>query len=323
MGHRILARGLLCIKHVIKSPCIEQRCYSTTVHHRSHRSSLLSCEQLSHILRESRSGENNKHCLLDATWDLEVKDYREDHFACRIPGSRFFDLELCRDLKSPYKMMLPSAREFADYVGVELGISNDSHVIIYDNHPQHAIFSSPRLWWMFRVFGHDNVSILNGGLTAWLKYGGAHVNGPYSDEHKVTSTEFTSTFRPHFVRDFDFVKNNASVERPVQLLESRGASTLPVHEDGSVNLQTSSVPCAVWTPFNQLLDPHTRTVRSPTDIQEFFTSNAIDLETNPVTTCGRGVSASIVTFCAYYATGRDLPVYDGSWSEWSDRASTE
>merc|ERR1711973_299391 len=128
-----------------------------------------------------------------------------------------------------------------------------------------ALFSSPRLWWMFRVFGHDNVSILNGGLTSWLKFGGAHVSGPYSDEDKVISTEFTSTFRPHLVRDFDFVKSNALLERPVQLLESRGASTISVQEDGSADLETNSVPCAVWAPFNELLDPETRSVRSPTD----------------------------------------------------------
>ena len=68
-----------------------------------------------------------------------------------------------------------------------LGVASDNHIIIYDNHPKHAMFSAPRLWWMFNVFGHSNVSILNGGLTSWLKLGYVTTHGPYSEDESRTS----------------------------------------------------------------------------------------------------------------------------------------
>lgn len=134
---------------------------------------------------------------------------------------------------------------------------------------------------------------------------------------RFSEGDFKATLNEDLVRDFNFVKDNPASCEPVQLLESRGLGTLPHTVEGDVDLTTSSVPCAVWTPFDQLLDPHTRSIRNPDEIREFFSTNGVDLSSFPVTTCGRGVSASIVTLCAYYATGTLLPVYDGSWSEWS------
>ena len=73
-----------------------------------------------------------------------------------------------------------------EYVS-DLGVSNDNHVIIYDDHSKHAVFSAPRLWWMFHTFGHSNVSILNGGLTSWMKFGHPHTSGPYTADEDVAS----------------------------------------------------------------------------------------------------------------------------------------
>jgi len=287
-----------------------QRCCSTNQHTKA----LVSCQQLSSLLHDPNNHTDVR--VLDATWGLDGGDYSAEHFKCRIPGSKFFDLEVCRDVDSPYKMMLPSPQQFEEYVS-DLGVGSDNHIIIYDNHPKHAMFSAPRLWWMFNVFGHSDVSILNGGLTSWLKLGYVTTHGPYSEDESRTKGDFKATLNEELVRDYNFVQNNSTSSKPVQLLESRGLETLPHSEDGAVDLTSSSVPCAVWTPFNQLLDSDARSVRSVEDIRHSFSSNGVDLSAEPVTTCGRGVSASVVTFCAYYATGNLLPVYDGSWSEWS------
>lgn len=298
-------------KHLI---LVTRRCYSI-----QQLGSLTSCSQLAELM--SDPSWHKKTRIIDATWDLPQKDYYLDHVANRIPGAKFFDLEECRDKDSPYKMMLPNSDQFGDYVSY-LGVSNYHHVVIYDNHPKHAVFSSPRLWWMFKLFGHDNVSILNGGLTTWIKEGYGITAGPYKQNELLSNpkSKFRANFRPELVRDFEFVKENAKSEDPVQLLESRNLTTLPVREDNTLDLSESSVPCAVWTPFNALLDAELRSVRTPSEIRDILKAD-VDVEKQPVTTCGRGVSASIVSFCAYYASGINFPVYDGSWSEWSSRSS--
>ena len=95
---------------------------------------------------------------------------RKEHLESHIPGAVFFDIDECCDKSSELPHMLPDEKLFADYVE-HLGITNDSHVIAYDNNEDFGIFSSPRLWWMFRCFGHDAISVLNGGFTKWLEAG--------------------------------------------------------------------------------------------------------------------------------------------------------
>ena len=122
------------------------------------------------------------------------------------------------------------------------------------------------------------------------------------------------------MKDFDFIKENSKQVTPIPILESRSLSMLPI-EDGEVDISKVSVPCATHSPFNMLLNRDTRSVRTGDEIKQFFASKNIDLNGEVVTSCMRGVTASIVAFCIYYATGKNVPVYDGSWSEWKSRNS--
>ncbi|OCT83186.1 hypothetical protein XELAEV_18025723mg [Xenopus laevis] len=102
--------------------------------------------------------------VLDASWHLPKsgrdgwREYKERH----IPGSYFFDIDACSDRTSPYDHMLPTADQFSEYAG-SLGISNDSHIVVYDA-SDFGSYSAPRVWWMFRIFGHPQVSVLDGGI---------------------------------------------------------------------------------------------------------------------------------------------------------------
>ncbi|XP_053872236.1 thiosulfate sulfurtransferase isoform X2 [Malaclemys terrapin pileata] len=99
--------------------------------------------------------------VLDASWYPPGERDAQQEFRDRhVPGASFFDIEECKDKSSPYELMLPSEAHFADYVG-HLGISNDTHVVVYDGDDLGS-FYAPRAWWMFRVFGHRTVSVLNG-----------------------------------------------------------------------------------------------------------------------------------------------------------------
>ena len=113
-----------------------------------------------------------KFRIIDATWDFSSskRNLRQEHSTKRIPNARFFDLDECSDRSLSLPHMLPKANQFEQYV-TELGVTNHHHVIVYDNSEQFGLFSSPRVWWTFKVFGHDKVSVLDGGLPNWLNEG--------------------------------------------------------------------------------------------------------------------------------------------------------
>jgi thiosulfate/3-mercaptopyruvate sulfurtransferase len=128
------------------------------------------------------------------------EEFQKEH----IPGARFFDLDAICDLDSPYPHMLPTPRTFAQAMGItnqdkrfwrigNLGITRSvhwiSHLLAYEQnqvlvYDAQGMFSAPRVWWTLQVFGHRNVSVLNGGLPAWKRVGGALETGP-PKEYKI------------------------------------------------------------------------------------------------------------------------------------------
>ena len=117
--------------------------------------------------------------ILDVSWHLptENRDARREFTSHRIPGASFFDVYNCSDKTSPYVLMLPNTKDFSDYMR-SLGIHNGSYVVVYDNNAKSGLFSAPRVWWMLRAFGHEQVSILDGGFPKWLAEGYPIESGP-------------------------------------------------------------------------------------------------------------------------------------------------
>ncbi|XP_040290000.1 thiosulfate sulfurtransferase-like [Bufo bufo] len=153
--------------------------------------------------------------VLDTTWySPGSRDARKEYEERHIPGASFFDLEQCKDQQSPYEMMLPTKSQFAKHAA-ELGISNDSHVVVYDCDSSGMLYA-PRLWWMFRVFGHHNVSLLDGGLANWMKQG-----LPVTSEvTQVTPETFRVTLNQSLLKSFEDIQENISSKR-FQLVDAR------------------------------------------------------------------------------------------------------
>ena len=184
--------------------------------------------------------------VLDATYYLpnENKDARALFLDARIPGARFFDIDAVTDTTSSLPHMLPTPEVFGAAVAA-LGVGTSSHVVVYD---QRGIFSSARLWWMFRVFGHDNVSVLDGGLPAWMAEGGAVEAGAPAP---IPPGDFVAGFRPERVRALAEMRQNL-VTGAELVLDARAAGRF----DGSVpepraGMRSGHIPGAVSLPVHR------------------------------------------------------------------------
>jgi thiosulfate/3-mercaptopyruvate sulfurtransferase len=144
--------------------------------------------------------------ILDASWLLTSlkRDARAEFEKEHIPGSRFFDLDAISDTTSPYPHMLPSPELFGDKVG-KLGVANNDHVVVYDTL---GLFSAARCWYMFRGFGHEQVSVLNGGLKAYKAAGGVVTSQPT----EIVPVHYVATpFDRNMLRLFeDIIENEKS-----------------------------------------------------------------------------------------------------------------
>lgn len=149
--------------------------------------------------------------LLDCSWHMPnanpPRDPYKEYLACRIPGARWWDVEEVSTKGQEVRNlphMMPSPGTFAK-AAAQRGISPSSHVVCYDTH---GLFSSPRTAFTFLAFGHKNVSVLNGGLPAWLDEGGETQEGKVEEE--VVAEEYPEPkLKEGWVRDFEEMVANA------------------------------------------------------------------------------------------------------------------
>ncbi|XP_067415105.1 thiosulfate sulfurtransferase [Emydura macquarii macquarii] len=277
---------------------------------------LVSSKWLSESVRANRIGPSLR--VLDASWYAPgerdaLKEFRDRH----IPGASFFDIEECKDKSSPYELMLPSEAHFADYVG-HLGISNDTHVVVYDGDDLGS-FYAPRAWWMFRVFGHRTVSVLNGGFKNWVKEG-----------HPVTSeisrpepAAFKATLDKSLLKTYaDMVENTESKRFQVVDSRSEGRYRGTEPEPGNEGLEPGHIPGSLNMPFFKFLTED-GFEKSPEEIRSMFQEKKVDLSQPLIATCRKGVTACHIALAAYLCGKPDVAIYDGSWSEWFRRAPPE
>ena len=249
--------------------------------------------------------------VMDATWTMPGEPkLGKDHFLeAHIPGALFFDIEDLSDTSSPYPHMLPSPEKFSSHMH-KLGVGDGMKVIVYDNK---GIFSSPRAWWMFRVMGHEDVAVLNGGLKKWVAEGRAVENGPAglrSERH------FTARKNSEFVRDIsDMIK--AVQSGRMQIVDARSKSRFD-GQDVEIRPvpRLGHMPGARNVPYGTLIGG-SGVMKSADELRAAFESAGINPDKPVITTCGSGITACILALALGVLGNEYASVYDGSWAEWA------
>ena len=248
--------------------------------------------------------------IVDASWHLPTagRDGKAEFLDEHIPGALYFDIDDLSDETSDLPHMLPSPVKFSSRMR-KMGIGDGNRIVVYDTQ---GLFSAARAWWMYRVFGHDDVVILDGGLKKWKSEGHALEDGPpvlRQERH------FSARQQSTMVRDKDDIlsiiaSNNAQIADARSL--PRFNATEPEPRKG---LKSGHMPGAVCVHYASLLNED-GTVKDAPEIEKAFADAGVDLSRPVVTTCGSGVTAAIVTLGLNLIGHEDNALYDGSWSEW-------
>ena len=248
--------------------------------------------------------------VLDASFKLPgiTPTAREDYDRGHIPGAVFFDIDDICEPGTSLPHMIPSPELFARKLGA-LGIGDDDRVVVYDSA---GLSSAGRAWWMLRLFGHDNVALLDGGLPKWKAEGRPLDTAIPAPQPRA----FTARFNPSLVRNKAALLGNLASRRE-QVVDARAAGrfdgTAPEARPG---LRGGHIPGSRNLPYEGVTDPITRQLKSAEELTRLFRDAGVALDRPIVTSCGSGVTACALAFALHLIGHPGAAVYDGSWSEW-------
>lgn len=270
------------------------------------------------VTTEWLAGELGKADLVvfDATKYLpnESKDGIAEFLKAHIPGARYFDIDLVADQDTDLPHMVPTPGRFAKLMGA-MGVSNDTRIVFYD---QKGLASAARGWWLMGLFGHDNAAVLDGGLPKWVKEG-----RPTQDGAPLAPAP--ATFRPDYrasrLRGVGDVIRNVETQAEI-VIDARAAGRFTgATPEPRAGMRSGHMPGAANVPYTDLLNAD-GTFKPAAEVKARFAAAGVDGSRPPVTSCGSGVTACILTMGLRLAGLPEGAVYDGSWTEWGGRSDT-
>ncbi len=254
--------------------------------------------------------------VVDGSWYLptEERDPKTEYSEQHIPGAVFFDIDDISDEGSPLPHMLPSPEKFSSKVR-KLGLGDGVRIVVYDGG---NMMAAARVWWMFRVFGHNDIAVLDGGLAKWLAEDRAVTDEPTTPKER----HFTARQNTFLVRDLDQVRTNIDRGRE-QLVDARGAGRFTGDEpEIRPGIRGGHIPGSQNLPYGDLLDPVAGTLVDDQKIAAAFEAIGVDPAKPVITTCGSGISACFLALALHLTGSKRVAVYDGSWTEWGGHPDT-
>ncbi|KAI8925640.1 Rhodanese-like domain-containing protein [Entophlyctis helioformis] len=251
-----------------------------------------------------------------------------------IQGARFAGIKPFTDPMSSLPNMLPSSREYAQamstkrlfFLASDLGITRDDHVVLYD---AFGIYSAPRVWWTLKFFGHERVSVLDGGLFKWVRERRAVERGApvfqatRYPEPTSANMDMAMDMRQMAMHLIDYTNSDSYV-----IVDARPLGRFAGHDrEPRLKVPSGHMPSSINIPHTEFVNLD-GTLKQPAAIRAAFEKRNIAIDRRQVVL----MSGSSVTAAAVYlalevvdeaekAAGRPaLPlrrIYDGGWTEWA------
>ncbi|WP_299779296.1 sulfurtransferase [uncultured Formosa sp.] len=248
--------------------------------------------------------------ILDCTLKNQLAKLPSEIQDVQIKNTRFFDLKFkFSDITNEFPTAYPSKSQFEEEAQ-NLGINNESIIVVYD---ANGIYSSPRVWWLFRSMGHQNVYVLDGGLPEWIKQ-----NFPIEvkEEKAYTKGNFQANLDLTMVRKFDAVFNNLSTQKEL-IIDVRSEDRFNgLAEEPRAGLRSGQIKNSINIPYTKVLNNGMfESEKNRTQIFKDLTH-----ENRPVVfSCGSGITACIMYLASEGLLKNKKAVYDGSWTEWGEK----
>lgn len=244
--------------------------------------------------------------ILDASIPKVTDNVSKEKTILQIPNSRFFDLKNAfSDSSAPFPITFPSLEQF-QREAQKLGIYNESAIVVYDDK---GIYSSPRAWWLFKAFGHNNIAVLDGGLPAWE-------NAGFLVSERKPFIGSLGDFKPHYfpkyMKYFEDIKKESRKVNHIIIDARSEARFKSLEPEPRKGLRSGKIPNSTNIPFETIVENNH--LKSIENIQKVF--HSINKNSNITFSCGSGITACVLALGATLAGYKNISVYDGSWTEW-------
>jgi thiosulfate/3-mercaptopyruvate sulfurtransferase len=233
----------------------------------------------------------------------------DEYAAGHVPGAAYVDwTKDITDPDDPVPIQIAPPARFAAWAS-GIGIGDETHVVIYDHQ---GTTLATRLWWCFTYYGHDRVSVLNGGWKKWSAEG----RPTTTEAPTIPTATFTPRTRPALRKTIDEVAAISS-GHTARLIDARPHDQYA----GAVvrSGRAGHIPGAVSLPAPTLIDPQTGTWKSDDELAAIVRDAGVTEEEPIVAYCGGGVAATGVLFALHRTGHRNWANYDGSWNEYGPR----
>lgn len=254
---------------------------------------------------------NDNLVLLDVSPKQTVTGKTSSNSELCIPHARIVDVkQQFTNKESDFPNTVPSPSQF-EQACQALGINSNSSIVVYDNR---GVYLSPRVWWLFKTMGHENVSVLDGGLPEWIKNGYQTVKKSETTQEFKTG-DFKSNFNKQHIVTYQDVMDNIESNKFL-IVDARSAGRFQgTDKEPRKHLKSGSIPHSINIPYQSLLEDGK--FKSTEKLKELF-KETTSSDKKLVFSCGSGITACIVMLASEMAHKKSKHLYDGSWTEYAE-----
>jgi thiosulfate/3-mercaptopyruvate sulfurtransferase len=193
-----------------------------------------------------------------------------------------------------------------------LGISNDTHVVVLGSEGNPFIAGT---FWLMKYFGHDKVSMLDGGVKKWM----GEKRATTGEATKVQATKYSATPDNSLYANADEVLKNIN-NKKAAIVDTRSDGEYTGKDNSTQNKRTGNIPSSIHMDFYSTnLNPD-GTFKSAKDLKAEYEAKGVTSDKEVITYCQGGIRAAHTLFVLKYMLDYpNVKNYVGSWGEWGSR----